>query len=378
MTNGATASLASLRACRAYDGTLPAALEALLADLGGWERFVRPGMRVLVKPNLLTDRPPSAGVTTHPALLSAVVRRLQALGAAVAVGDSPASAVQLDRVWERTGTAAACTALDVPLLGFERRGSRAVIRDGFHFQIAADALDADLIVNLPKVKTHNLTLLTAAVKNLFGTLPGYQKALRHKEFPHPLRFGRYLRALVTALPPVLSIADAVVGMQGDGPSNGDPVALGFLAAAGDPVTLDLALCRALRIPAARVPYLVADVAAGRDRALTLAGTPLAELDLPPFRLPPTALLRLVPTWAVRLAAPLVWVRPRFNELCSRCGRCVAACPKQALALDPHGKSPVLRGRRCIGCCCCHEVCPVHAIRMRQSPLLRLGGAFREL
>ncbi len=340
-------------------------------------------MRVLVKPNLLTDRPPEEAVTTHPALLGAVVRRLQALGADVAVGDSPASAVQLARVWERTGMAAACAALKVPLLNFEQRGSRGVSRQGFDFQIAADALDADLIVNLPKVKTHNLTLLTAAVKNLFGTLPGYQKALRHKQYPHPALFGRYLRALATALPPVLSIADAVVGLEGDGPSNGDPVALGFLVAADDPVNLDLALCRALHIPAASVPYLAGDVAAGREAALALAGTPPEQLALPPFRLPPASPLRFLPEWAARLAAPLLWVRPRFNDHCIRCGRCVQACPMQALALSAPpasaaGRPPRLLADRCIGCCCCHEVCPAHAIRMRQSPLMRLVGAFRGL
>lgn len=379
--NADISSRVAFRACRSYDARLPAALDELLADLGGWERFVRRGTRVLVKPNLLADEPPEKAVTTHPALLSAVVGRLRAAGADVIVGDSPASAVRIADVWERTGTAAVCAALDVPLVSFEKRGAREVVRDGFVFGIAGDALDAELIVSLPKVKTHNLTLLTAGVKNLFGTLPGYQKTQRHKEFPHPAAFGRYLRALVKALPPVLSIADGVVGMHGDGPSGGDPVALGFLAAASDPAMLDLALCRALRIPPRRVPSLAEDLAAGRDRRLELAGTPLAALELPPFKLPPASPARFVPQWLARAVSPLVWVRPRFDGRCIRCGRCVAACPMRALspATTPGvSGTPVLDGARCVGCCCCQEVCPARAIRMRQSPLLRLARPLQGL
>ena len=368
----------AFRACKAYDAALPAALDRLMDDLGGWEQRIPRGTSVLVKPNLLTDRTPEEAVTTHPALLRAVISRLQACGASVTVGDSPASAAQLARVWERTGVEAVCRELGVPLVSFEQRTARAVTRGGFTFQVAADALDAQLIVNLPKVKTHRLTTLTAAVKNLYGTLPGYQKTQRHKEYPHPAAFGRYVRALVDTLPPVMTITDGVIGMEGEGPSSGTPVALGFLAASMNPVALDLALCRALRIPARRVPYLVDDLAAGAEAGLRLVGTPLEDLSLPAIRLPPPSPMRLVPKGLIRLVAPLVWVRPWFDSACIRCGRCVRACPVQALRLTGGEPVPRLEGARCIGCCCCHEVCPARAIRMRQSPLLRLVGAFKGL
>ena len=368
----------AFRACKAYDAELPGVLDRLLDDLGGWERRIPRGASVLVKPNLLTDRTPDEAVTTHPAMLRAVVRRLLECGASVAVGDSPASAAQLARVWERTGTGAVCRELGVPLVSFEQRTARTVARGGFAFQVAADALDAQLIVSLPKVKTHRLTTLTAAVKNLYGTLPGYQKTQRHKEYPQPAAFGRYVRALVDVLPPVLTIADGVIGMEGEGPSSGTPVALGFLAASMSPVALDLALCRALRVPARRVPTLADDLAAGTEAGLQLAGTPLAELALPALKLPPPSPMRLIPRGLVRLVAPHVWVRPQFGSACIRCGRCVRACPVQALQLADGEPAPRLDGPRCIGCCCCHEVCPARAIRMRQSPLLRLAGAFKGL
>ena len=379
MAPAPTASAAvAFRPCKAYDAALPAALDRLLEDLGTWEQLVPRGTVVLVKPNLLTDRTPDEAVTTHPTLLRAVVSRLQACGASVTVGDSPASAAQLARVWERTGVEAVCRELGVPLVSFEQRTARTVTRSGYTFQVAADALDAQLIVSLPKVKTHRLTTLTAAVKNLYGTLPGYQKTQRHKEYPQPAAFGRYVRALVDALPPILTIADGVIGMEGEGPSSGTPVTLGFLAASMSPVALDLALCRALRIPARRVPYLADDLAAGAEVGLRLAGTPLTELALPAIKLPPPSPMRLLPGSLVSVVAPLVWVRPRFDSACIRCGRCVRACPVQALRLIGGEPTPRLDGSRCIGCCCCHEVCPARAIRMRQSPLLRLAGAFKGL
>ncbi len=365
----------AFRRCREYDASLPQALDALLADLGGWERVVPPGTTVLVKPNLLTDRTPELAVTTHPALVRAVVQRLQRCGAKILVGDSPASAVQLARVWERTGIQAVCQELGVPLVSFEQRGSRRVVSGGQAFNVAVDALDVQMIVNLPKVKTHGLTTLTAAVKNLYGVLPGYQKTQRHKEHSHPADFGRYVRALLDTLPALLTIADGVVGMEGEGPSNGTPVRLGFLAASMNPVSLDLALCRALRIPPRRVPYLADDLAAGRGANFTWVGTPLAELALPPFKLPLPSPTRFLPRFLVKLVSPHVWVRPSFNANCIRCSRCVNACPVKALQLGDT-PTPVLDGALCIGCCCCHEVCPAKAIRMRQSPLLRLVGAFK--
>lgn len=362
--------------CPDYGPALAPALDALLTHLGGWGMLVRPGQRVLVKPNLLADALPEQAITTHPELVRQVVRGLKQAGAVVRVGDSPAGAMTLEQVWHKTGIAAVCAAEQVPLLSFEQGGTQQVSRDGYVFAVARAVMDADLVISLPKIKTHSLTTLTAAVKNFYGVLPGYQKAQLHKAYPKPQRFSRLLRALHAVMPPNLSIADGVVGMEGDGPSNGTPVQLGFLAASTDALALDLALCQALRIDPLRVPYLA-------DRANFPPGTAFERRgELPAIRrfaVPSGAgqLLQLLPEPVLRLAAPLVWVRPAFSEACTGCGRCAAACPTQALTLS-RGRRPALNPRRCIACCCCHEVCPAHAIRMRRSPLLRLAGAFREL
>ena len=365
-------SLVAFTPCPDYGPALAPALDTLLAHLGGWQALVKPGQKVLVKPNLLADTAPEQAVTTHPELVRQVIRGLKAAGARVQVGDSPASAMNLEQVWRRTGIQEVCAAEQVPLLSFEQGSTRQISRNGHVFTVASAVMEADLIVSLPKVKTHALTTLTAAVKNFYGVLPGYQKAQLHKEHPKPRHFCSLLRALHASMPPNLSIADGVVGMEGEGPSNGTPVQLGFLAASTDAVALDLTLCQVLHIDPLRVPYL----ADHPSLPFELRGTAPV---IGPINVPSGSghLLQLVPEPLLRLIMPLVWVRPAFNRNCVFCGRCAAACPTRALTLH-RGRRPVLAPRKCIACCCCHEVCPAHAIRMGRSPLLRLLRTFREL
>jgi uncharacterized protein (DUF362 family)/ferredoxin len=372
-----TKRMVAVVACDQYrPPILDAALRRLLAPLGGIARFVAPGNKVLIKPNLLTDRRPEEAVTTHPELVRSLIRLLRAEGAIVAVGDSPANVVKIEAVWERTGFRAMCREENVELVNLEQGGVRTVEVNGLAFPIAERVLSADVLINVPKVKTHVLTTLTGAVKNLYGTIPGFTKASLHKRFPKPRQFASVMVALARILKPALSLADGVFGMEGDGPSGGKVVPLGFLAASTDTAALDAGLCRLLDIPVSRVPYLVAlgeadaHATAGRPVVLeTDTPTPLRRILLP--RVPP---LHWVPDGVFRILRPVVWVRPRFTNACLRCGLCVKACP--AAALTPgNADRPTLDGARCLECCCCHEVCPAKAVVMMPSPLVRLfrGG-----
>lgn len=362
--------------CRDYGPALPEALDRLL-DLTGWlTRQALSGRRVLLKPNLLTDRTPEQAVTTHPELVRHVLRRFKASGAQVTVGDSPASTANLQRVWERSGLGAVCKEEGVPLISFEQAGVQAFERDGFAFSLAKPVLEADLIVNLPKVKSHSLTMLTAAVKNMYGAIPGYSKTTLHRLHPKPEAFGRLIKTIWQVLPPTLTLADGIVGMEGQGPANGRPVNLGFLAAAENPFALDRALCEVLHIDVRRVPYLAAQDTADPTPPV-FAGD---RVTVASFEIPSGAhLLRLLPDWLVRRAGSIVWVRPAFSaEACVQCGLCVKACPVQALALPAGAVRPLLDTPRCISCSCCHEICPRDAIRMTQSSVLRLLKVFKGL
>ena len=370
-----SAGRVAFQACGSYAREEVAqAVGALVERLGGWSAFVKAGDRVLVKVNMLSDHAPEDAVTTHPEVVRAVVRGLLAVGAKPMVGDSPASAVGLHRIWEKTGIQAVCAEEDVPLVPFEGEGAREVERNGYRFALSPLLNEADAVVSLPKVKTHALMTLTCGVKNLYGLVPGYQKAVLHKRHPKPRDFAGLLRAIEAEVRPVLTLADGVVGMEGEGPASGTPKALGFLAASPDPYALDCAIARLLGMPLRSVPYL-AHLAKAPEGVEPLP-TEAEALRPASFKVPGTARTRLIPGWLVRLVSPLVWVRPGIDpEKCVRCGRCVASCPVKTLKMG--NPTPVLsRPSACIGCCCCHEMCPANAIEMRQSALLRLYGAYK--
>lgn len=344
----------------------------MFAGLGGMGRFVRPGQKVLLKPNMLTDKEPERAVTTHPEVVRAVARMVRRAGGDPAVADSPANVVKIEKVWERTGFRAMCDEEDIPLLNLEKSGSRTLnLADGTSIAVSQPVLDADVVIGVPKVKTHLLTVYTGAVKNIYGMVPGFHKTSLHKEFPSPAAFGQLIALLHDKVRPHLSVADAVIGMEGEGPSAGTPVKLGFLAASADGAALDAVICGILGIDVRSVPYLKAMMRSGAMidvSRIELEGGRIEDFRPASFRAPSTLIGRMMPGGLIRLLQPYIWIRPAFSEKCVSCGRCVKACPAAALTLEK-GMRPALDSSRCISCCCCHETCPHNAIEMKQSPFL---------
>lgn len=365
----------ALSACADYRAeAVQAAVEKLMADLGGMAAWVRPGQSVLLKPNLLSARSPERLVTTHPEVVRALIRLVKKSGGHPSVADSSCSAIQIEKVWEKTGFAAMCAEESVPLLNLEKAGSVQFENAGVVYSIAKPVLEAALVINVPKLKAHMLTTLTNGVKNIFGTLPGFQKAMMHKQYPTPRQFCVLLADLYARVKPGLTVSDAIVAMEGNGPSGGDGVALGFVAGSADGVALDAAMCHILNISLDTVPYLGLLQKAGIgttdwDR-IEIVGNVTLPLKLS-FRVPmAAAFMNRIPVWLVRALAPYIWIRPSFNANCIRCGLCVKACPVRALRLEG-GATPILTPSLCIGCCCCHEICPRRAVDMKQSFLLNL-------
>lgn len=331
----------------------------------------QPGQTVLLKPNLLMPTRPERAVTTHPLLVEVVARKLKGRGLDVAIGDSPGAGIfKLEQLWEITGMTAAAQAAGARLVALETAGSTMypVKNPQVREILITDAIKQyDHIVNLPKLKTHALTLLTGAVKNLFGLVPGAYKAEVHRQSPKSRDMMLAVCALREVVTPTLTVMDAVVGMEGNGPNNGTPAALGHLLAGRLPEAVDVAMARLVGVAPARLAYLT-HLYADAGAAVTVGGDGLPS-PLPPFALPGTYRLDRLPAPLLKLASRLVTLQPDFTARCRACGVCVKACPAHALRLD--GQRVVIERKKCFSCFCCQELCPHQAIDFRRSLLGRV-------
>jgi len=241
---------------------LKAALEAVLVPLGGMEAFVKPGDRVLLKPNLLTGGRPQNECTTRPEVVAAVAKQVIAAGGQPFIGDSPAFG-SAQGVAEANGYAPMLKALNLPIV--ELHGSRYPTESNVfdHLRLAKEAMEADVVINLPKVKSHVQLTMTLGVKNLFGCVPGKMKAWWHMEAGKDVhRFGEMLVETARTLAPHLTILDGIIAHEGNGPSSGDPRPLGILAAANDVFALDRAMLEILQVAPEQVPTMAAALRLG--------------------------------------------------------------------------------------------------------------------
>lgn len=369
-------SVVSIIRCADYDreGTLSSIKQAVDL-LGGMGTFVKPGERVLIKPNLLKASPPEAAVTTHPEVVRAVIRLVREAGGEPMVGDSPGMG-DLRKVCEKAGIlavvqeeGATLVELDDPV---EVKNSGRFQR----FEIARAAYEADAIFNLPKLKTHGMTTLTGAVKNLFGCVPGKRKVQWHFNagVNHEL-FAVMLNELCALLKPRLTIMDAVIGMEGNGPGSGDPRRIGVVIVGQDPVAVDVVSSRVLGVAAERLPLIRAAAAAGlretRLDRISILGESLSKVNINHFRLPPqTHFEWRLPEWARRSLKNAFTSKPVIdNRLCIQCGICQNHCPQKAIE---SGQAKLeIRYRDCIRCFCCQEFCPQGAITVGRGWALKM-------
>jgi uncharacterized protein (DUF362 family)/Pyruvate/2-oxoacid:ferredoxin oxidoreductase delta subunit len=340
-------------------------------------RYVRAGARVLLKPNLLKASRPEAAVTTHPEIVRAVIRLVRECGGQPMVGDSPGIG-DLRRVAERSGILSVLEQESVPLVGLDE--PVAVKNHGRfqRFEIARPAAEADVIINLPKFKTHGMTTLTGAVKNLFGCIPGKRKVQWHFNtgVDHDA-FMRMLVELTAMLRPRLTVMDAVVGMEGNGPGSGDPRKLGIVLAGEDPVAIDAVAGALVGAGPERLPILRAARAAGVGETemgnILVVGEPVHAAAVRGFRLPPQEHLEWkLPEWVRRSLKDALTTRPEIDRnACVLCGICRDDCPQKAIATGADGLT--IDHRKCIRCYCCQEFCPQGAITIGKGWLLRLAG-----
>jgi uncharacterized protein (DUF362 family)/Pyruvate/2-oxoacid:ferredoxin oxidoreductase delta subunit len=376
----------ALTECHSYQvEELEQALLECLNLLGGMGAYVNPGDKVLLKPNLLQAKPPEEYITTHPSIVEAVINLVRDAGGIPMVGDSPGALERgMEKFWRVTGMLEVCQRLNVELVNFETSGSYLKKVDGKEYYIAKPVLDADLIINLPKIKTHGLTLFTCCVKNLYGTVPGFTKVEYHKQAPKPSNFSELVVDIYSIIQPCLHIVEGVVGMEGAGPSSGDPRELGMILAGNDGVALDSYICYLLgrnpmEIPTNRIAYDKGLGEAEIDKIEVIGEPPLIEN----FKWPPKLAytLEMIPGPIARGLMKLWWSRPAINpEKCSKCQKCMKSCPTHALKKPTNLEKayiPEFDYGDCINCLCCMEMCPEKAVYQDKSFIYKLTSRFSD-
>lgn len=369
-------SKVSVVKCRSYEPQLVWDRTREAIDLlGGIEKFVEPGSRVLVKPNLLMAKEPEAGITTHPEVLRAVIKLLKKINCRICVGDGPSVwggyVENVDDVYERTLAAKVCREEGVELVKFDKKRMRQ------KFPLAAMLDECDHVINIPKFKTHEFTLLTGAIKNLFGLVWGTFKTEIHKKYYKKEDFAGILADILQEVKPSLTIVDAILAMEGDGPgTSGKPCHCGLLIAGSDCVAIDSILALIMGAN----PYDVLSTKEAAHRGLGTAdpgsinvlGERLADVAADKFLLPVAAAKRRVPPFVAILAKRLIRYYPYvIKQNCIRCQACVKACPAKVISM--RNNSIVFNYKGCIACFCCQEVCPASAIKVKKSLLAKAIG-----
>lgn len=381
--------VAVIRACKDYDA---ATVERVVSD--AWASAGGPdprGKTILLKPNLIKGASPAEAVSTHPAVLRAAIRYCKAHGAArVIVGDSPgfqtfeaaAKKSRLMEVIEEEG---------VDFDDFSRfrmvdHPSGELVKT---FKIASVVREADIVVSLPKLKTHTFLQFTGAIKNLFGAVPGNDKAALHLQYIDKGNFGRMIVDLAACIGADFAIMDAVIGMEGPGPGSGYPRFVGQILASTDLLALDRCACRLIGYDPDAIPYLKAAYDSGvwlkPGEDAVVDGPDPQDVAIRDFKTIKTSVIaglqNLIPGGLRSAIRGIATPAPKFSaEACIVCSGCVKICPAKALSLVPGARNG-LSGRKiaidpaaCIRCYCCHEVCPVFAIKVGREPRRKAGAA----
>lgn len=335
------------------------------------------GAKVLLKPNLVVDKDAAFSVTTNPRFVYAVIRYLKNIGVEnITVADCPGGALllfsEMETVYRKTGYSflSEFAKLNTDFESKDINSPEGSVNKNFNIINAVS--EADFIINIPKLKTHNMTCITAGVKNLFGCIPGLQKPAFHAKYPAVNDFSNMLVELAQTVKPDFTIVDAIDIMEGDGPTNGKKRHLGLTFSSCDVFSMDAYIVNLLGIP----EDFVATVSASKKKNLVqedmeFIGDDDFSLEKPillPSGFNATSgfgkLTAKVKTTAEKLISSVFMSYPQMNEKCVLCKKCVVTCPKNALSIE--NKKIVLNKKVCIGCLCCDEICPNAAVDIRKK------------
>ncbi|MGC9965381.1 MAG: DUF362 domain-containing protein [Syntrophobacteraceae bacterium] len=325
------------------------------------------GRKVLIKPNVLRTSEANEGIVTHPSVLRAVVAKVESLGpASIIVGDNPGvvSYGANEESFKKTGLMEAAGS-------YYRNIGTDPVQVNFNpdfmpmVSVSRAVLEADIVINLPKFKTHGLTVITGAIKNCYGYLPGAQKAVLHKAAGSPERFHEMIVDVFRLRIPDLSLVDAVVGMEGNGPASAELRDIGLILASDNAVALDAVIATMMGCEPGKLRFLQ------RAREVGLGDFDIKGIEIigelkriPDFKLPPLGGEANIDNEAIQtMIHSRTVLRPQADpDLCTGCGTCVGQCPASALSMGEY--VPEVNPDMCITCFCCQEICPEKAIVLK--------------
>ena len=353
---------------RLYSSLKTAAEAAELPDING--------KTVLLKPNILRDTAPEKAVTTHPGFLEAVINLVREWGASrILVGDSPGfqgpnfnphlcclREVAIKNNAEWVDFTKNKIEVDCPKGKVQRK-----------FNVCGALKEADVVINLPKLKTHQLMYFTGAMKNLFGLIPSAAKSPYHVRYSTRDSFASMIVDLNLINKPVYAFMDAVIGMEGHGPGSGDPRQIGLVLASSNSLAMDIAACTIIGYPSEKIPVIREALA----RRIWL--NDISEIEYPlqkpeehfirdfkkiPFKKTRSQLVDFfLPKSLLKMRESPV---PAINlNLCVGCGDCERICASGAISItgDREAEHAEINQKLCISCYCCHEICPARAIEV---------------
>jgi len=377
-----------LKKCESYDDfSVLQALREVFDALGGIEKYIKPGTKVVLKPNLVRKKRPEEGATTHPSIIKNLSVLIREAGGMVTVVESPGGLFTtslLKGVYSYCGIEKAANDSGA-ILNYDLSEIEIDNPEGKYLKkvtVVKAIKDADIIINLPKLKTHGQMVYTGAVKNMFGAVPGELKAEYHYRMSDYSEFANALIDIYLSVKPSLNIMDAITGMEGEGPTSGNPRHIGLIIAGEDAFEVDFT---ALNIVDAD-PISVPIINQGIDRKLcpskidqiNIIGENIENIKITDFDMPQLDTLKSISFLSRGFFKHLtkrLKPFPVFDyDLCIGCAECMRVCPAHVISMK--NKKPEINLSKCISCFCCQELCPQKAVIIKRHPIIDIYIKYR--
>ena len=378
--------LVSLKKCDSYEyENVKIAVDSMLKDLGGIEKYITYKSKVLIKPNLLMKKRPEEATTTHPMVVKVLCEKLLELDCEIIIGDSPGgpyTTSSLKGIYKSTGMQDVEDELNVTL-NYDVSDVKVENDKAYalkYMDIITPITKVDHIINICKFKTHGMATFTGGVKNLYGCIAGLKKAEIHYRFPTEELFCEdVLLDICSYVNPTLTIMDGIMGMEGDGPSAGIPRHIGLMLASPSPYALDAIACKLINLDYNKVPTLRGSIKRGfiKDDLsdIKVLGEDVNSLIIKDFKIPRTSkdfrlLASSMPKFLHEPVTKLITPKPVIRHKdCIKCGKCIEACP--AKIIDIKDNKVKINLDECIRCYCCHELCPKKAVDIKRNFIFKL-------